>query len=145
MRTRMLAVAIAAAAALVGCGDAQDPTVSGSPTATPPGTPSAEATSTPSQPSSVTTDEATGERIEITVSGGQVQGPGSVTVDVGTQVELLVTSDVADHIHVHGYDIFQDVAAGETASLSFTADLPGTWEVELEDSRTHLLEVQVQG
>lgn len=141
----MLTVAIAAAAALVGCGDTQDPTVSGSPTATPPETPSTDATSTPSQPSSVTTDEATGERIEITVSDGQVQGPGSVSVEVGTEVELLVTSDVADHIHVHGYDIFQAVAAGETASLSFTADLPGTWEVELEDSGTHLVELQVQG
>lgn len=139
MRTRMLAVAIAAATALVGCGDTQDPTVSGSPPETPSGT------AVPSQPSSVTTDEATGERIEITVSGGQVQGPGSVTVDVGTEVELLITSDVADHIHVHGYDILQGVAAGETASLTFTADLPGTWEVELEDSEIHLVELQVQG
>ena len=141
MRPRMLAVAVIAAAIVAGCGDTQDPTVPDSP----PETPVVTTTPRPSQPSSVTTAEAAGERIEITVSGGQVQGPGSVAVDAGTEVELLVTSDVADHIHVHGYDLLQDVAAGETVSLSFTADLPGTWEVELEDSGTHLLELQVQG
>lgn len=141
MRSRMLAVAVTAAAILAGCGAAQDPTVSGPPSATP----SELVTPRPSQPSSVTTDEATGERIEITVSGGQVQGPRSVTVDAGTEVELLVTSDVGDHIHVHGYDLMEEVAAGQTVSLSFTADLPGTWEVELEDSGTHLLELQVHG
>lgn len=140
-----LVATLAAAAVLAACGDGQDPIVPGSPTvlettrtATVPTTPTAEETSQSPR-------EAAGERIEITVSDGQVQGPGTVILEAGTEVELVVTSDVADHIHVHGYDLFEEVAAGGTATLTFTADLPGTWEIELEDSGTHLVELQVRG
>lgn len=127
------------------CRQAQDPTVGDPPTATPP-------TATSGGPAGTTAEETTGatsgtqaERIEITVSGGEVDGPGTVPLDAGTDVELVVTSDVDDHIHVHGYDIFQGVTAGEPATLTFTADIPGVFEVELEDSGAHLVDLQVRG
>ena len=46
---------------------------------------------------------------------------------------LIVTSDVADHIHLHGYDMTRDVAPGKPARLGFPATIVGTVEVELED------------
>ena len=144
MKHRILITVLAAGAILAACGD-DPPTVSESP-AVLETSPAATATaSPPPAETSASPAEAAGERVEITVEGGQVRGPGTVTLDAGTEVTLAVTSDTADHIHVHGYDLVQDIAAGETAELTFTADIPGVFEVELEDSATHLVELQVQG
>ncbi|MDZ7673887.1 MAG: hypothetical protein U5K30_02290 [Acidimicrobiales bacterium] len=88
-------------------------------------------------------DEEAGQVIEITVSGGEVTGGGRHEVALGERVTLRVTSDIDDHVHLHGYDVFQDVAAGEAAELTFEADIPGVFEVELEDSVIQLVELEV--
>ena len=82
--------------------------------------------------------------ISITVRGGTASGEtGRVTVPLGTPVTMSVTSDVADEIHVHGYDRKAEIPAGGTASVSFTATVPGVFEVELEQSKLQLLQLQV--
>ena len=82
--------------------------------------------------------------ITITVRGGQVSGEtGRVIVPLGTPVTLSVTSDVADEAHVHGYDREVKIPAGGTASVSFTATIPGVFEVELHESKQQLLQLQV--
>lgn len=82
--------------------------------------------------------------ISITVSGGQLTGEtGRVAVALGTRVTITVTSDVADEIHVHGYDRTAEVTAGGAASVNFTATIPGVFEVELEGAQLQLLELQV--
>ncbi len=151
MRYRTLTVVAVVAVvvvALVACTDAQDPTIGDGPPAateapdaaeTDPATTAADTTET-----EAATEEAV-ERIEVTVSDGEVDGPGTVSLEVGTPVELVVTSDVADEIHVHGYDLHQDVGAGETATVTFTADIPGVFEVELEENQVQLVELQVRG
>jgi heme/copper-type cytochrome/quinol oxidase subunit 2 len=58
-------------------------------------------------------------------------------------VVLSVSSDVADEIHVHGYDRKANVPAGATASVVFTANTPGVFPVELENSKRQLLQLQV--
>jgi heme/copper-type cytochrome/quinol oxidase subunit 2 len=85
------------------------------------------------------------QKISITVRGGQVTGDtGRVTVPLGTPVTVSVTSDVADEIHVHGYDRKGAIpAAGSTGSVSFTADTPGVFEVELEESKIQLVQLAV--
>ena len=70
-------------------------------------------------------------------------GPERLEVDKGAMVTLVVTSDVAEEVHVHGYDIFADVAAGDTAALTFEASIQGIFEVELEGSATPVLELVV--
>jgi hypothetical protein len=55
----------------------------------------------------------------------------------------VVTSDVADEIHVHGYDLSTDVEAGGTAEVKFVADVPGIFEVELEEAVIPLVELEV--
>ena len=62
----------------------------------------------------------------------------------GQTVRLVVTSDVADEIHVHGYDVKADVAANGTVELSFTASIPGVFEVELEQRGRRLFTLEVQ-
>ena len=59
-------------------------------------------------------------------------------------MRLVVTSDVADEVHVHGYDEKAAVPANGTVELSFTADIPGVFEVELEQRGRRLLTLEVR-
>lgn len=140
MRYRTLATAVVVALSVVACTGGQDPTVGGTPAETTLPTEQTVAGSTPAE-----APEPDVERIEVTVSDGEVHGPGTVDLEAGTQVELVVTSDVDDHVHVHGYDLFEDVTAAESATLTFTADIPGAFEVELEDRALRLVELRVRG
>lgn len=82
--------------------------------------------------------------INIKVLGGKASGDsGRVSVPLGTPIVLSVTSDVADEIHVHGYDRTAEVPAGATGSIAFTASTPGVFEVELENSKLELMQLQV--
>jgi hypothetical protein len=84
-------------------------------------------------------------QVRITVRGGKpVGGIRQVTVTRGRRVVLIVTSDVADHVHLHGYDMMRDVAPGRPARLAFTAKIVGTVEVELEDHRVPLARITTQ-
>lgn len=91
-------------------------------------------------------DDGADVQATIEVRGGQVRGGAKrVQADVGDTVALTVTSDVADTVHVHGYDLEEPVAPEEPATLEFTADIPGVFEVELHDSGLKLADVQVGG
>jgi hypothetical protein len=81
-------------------------------------------------------------QVRVVVRDGQaVGGLRRVTVAKGRRVVLIVISDVADHVHLHGYDVMRDVAPGMPARLSFRATIVGTVEVELEDRRVPLATV----
>ncbi|MDQ3767281.1 MAG: hypothetical protein M3346_08055 [Actinomycetota bacterium] len=83
--------------------------------------------------------------IEVDVSGGEVNGVGpTVEVAVGERVAIDVSSDTDDEVHVHGYDVMTPVSPSRPAQLAFVADLPGAWEVELENAGLLLFELRVQ-
>jgi heme/copper-type cytochrome/quinol oxidase subunit 2 len=69
---------------------------------------------------------------------------GRVPVPAGEQVTLAITSDVADEVHVHGYDLTAALTRGQPTELTFAATIPGVFEVELHDAGTVLLTLQVQ-
>jgi heme/copper-type cytochrome/quinol oxidase subunit 2 len=48
-----------------------------------------------------------------------------------------------EEIHVHGYDLYADLVPGQTAQLAFTADLPGSYEVELHKAGRPLFQLRV--
>ncbi|HET9257031.1 MAG TPA: hypothetical protein VFO16_17790 [Pseudonocardiaceae bacterium] len=82
--------------------------------------------------------------ITVTVRGGKPSGEtGRIQLPLGTPVLLAVNSDVADELHVHGYDRKAKIPAGATGSVAFTASTPGVFEVELENSKLTLLQLQV--
>lgn len=93
--------------------------------------------------SSTTEPGPSGNVVQITVAGGNVHGPEVAEVAEGDDVTIQVTSDVADEVHVHGYDLLAEVEAGGTAEIQFTADLPGSYEVELESAGLVLFELRV--
>jgi hypothetical protein len=83
--------------------------------------------------------------IVVEVKAGKVSGvEDTVEVAVGDKVVIVVSSDKADEVHVHGYDEFDNVGPKERAEIEFTADIPGVFEVELEHAVQHLFELQVQ-
>ena len=83
--------------------------------------------------------------INYVIVGGRPQGGiARDSVARGRIVVITVTSDVADHVHVHGYDLMADVAPGAPATIRFTADAPGRFEVELEDSGVQIAELEVR-
>jgi len=65
-------------------------------------------------------------------------------VERGSSVLIRFESDQTEHIHLHGYDILVDLVPGQPAELAFVADSPGSFEVELEDSRRFLFELLVR-
>ena len=82
--------------------------------------------------------------IDVSVAGGSVTGPGSrVGAALGEDLVIRVTSDVADEVHVHGYDERAEVPAGGTVEIPFTADIPGGFEVELEGTGQLLFQLRV--
>jgi hypothetical protein len=84
-------------------------------------------------------------RVQIIIRGGlPVGGPRRVTVARGRRVILNVTSDVSDHIHLHGYDLMQDVGPGQPARIAFRATMPGTVEAELEDRGVQIARIRAQ-
>ena len=83
--------------------------------------------------------------IELTITGGNVAGGvRRETVKQGSQVTLRVTSDVADELHVHTYDLKIDLVPGQSADLTFLAKVPGVFEVELEGRDKKVLELEVR-
>lgn len=92
-----------------------------------------------------TTSPEVGTVFDITVEAGTVTGGGRVAVEVDQVVTLRVTSDVAEEVHVHGYDLFEFVEAGETIEIVFSANIPGVFEIELEASGLVLAELEVVG
>ena len=61
----------------------------------------------------------------------------------GDRIQFIVDSDVADEVHVHGYDIAKDVPAGGTVRFSFPARIEGVFEVELEGRKEQIAELRV--
>lgn len=67
-----------------------------------------------------------------------------LAVREGDTVRFRVRSDAADRVHVHGYDVFEDVPAGETVTVRFDADITGVFGIELEDSGQPLARLKVE-
>ena len=64
------------------------------------------------------------------VSGG-VQ---TLRVKTGDTIRFLVSSNVPDEIHFHGYDVEKEVAPGKPARFEVKADLEGVFEVESHEA-----------
>ena len=70
--------------------------------------------------------------VQIDVVVGVDSSPDRVEyVTVGSEITLNITNPTADdEFHVHGIDIEQAADAGQMATINFTIDAAGTYEVE---------------
>jgi heme/copper-type cytochrome/quinol oxidase subunit 2 len=67
--------------------------------------------------------------VEASIEGG-VMEPSEVVVGEGDEVTLRVTSEEAVELHVHGYDLEEEVEPDEPATLSFEAEETGRFGIE---------------
>lgn len=110
------------------------------------------ATATRTEPPELQPIEPTGSvrtepepvRLTVRVVDGRPDGGiARAEASEGDSVVLVVRSDVSDHVHVHGYDLFSDVAPGRPARMQFRATLTGRFEIELEDLGREIAQLTV--
>ncbi len=143
-------IALVAVVALAGGSDSETeradrppPTVTGTSTPEP-----QEAEPQEAEPQGTATPAATPRpepEIEtVRYRGGEVAGGlAELRFDKGETVRFAVSSDTADEVHVHGYDVTKDVKAGGTVRFSFPAEIAGIFEVELESARVQVAQLRV--
>jgi ABC-type glycerol-3-phosphate transport system substrate-binding protein len=133
----LVVAATVASIALVGCGSNDSESASTDTTTT-------DTTTTTTDTTTTTAAEKPTEVKVVVVNGSPQGGIVRQTVNKDDQVVLVVTSDVADEIHLHGYDKAKDVAAGGTVRLPFKATIPGRFEAELESRGVQIAEITVE-
>ena len=119
------------AAGVVGCGGDGDDTA-----------PKTVATAPTSSTAPPTTLAA--RMVDVVVRRGSVEGGGRHEVRLNERVRVRVTSDVADEVHVHGYEHRFAVGPTGPADITFIANVPGVFEVELEKARRGLFNLEVR-
>jgi hypothetical protein len=100
----------------------------------------------------ITTNEEAATREEgkkpatptIVVRNGEpVGGVQELEYDAGDEIRFRVSSNQADEVHVHGYDVEEEIPAGGSAVVSFPAEIEGIFEVELHGSGAQIAELHV--
>lgn len=98
---------------------------------------------TPSQSGTVRyTAAAPGQRVamlsgasssfDLVVRNGRlVQGPTSLAVDHGSEVTLVIDSNMADTLMIDGYNLSAPIAPGQAMLLKFVAEQPGRFAYRL--------------
>ena len=81
--------------------------------------------------------------LHLTFNGSTIT-PTNPTVKQGDQVTMTIRADKREEIHLHGYDItFEVPSPGGSVTHGFTADKSGSFEMEIEDTGTHLTQFTV--
>ncbi len=81
----------------------------------------------------------------VKVRGGKpVGGIQRLDYKKGDQIRFRVSSNVADEIHVHGYDFHKEVPAGGSVTFSFSAKIEGVFVLELENRGEQIAELRVR-
>ncbi len=75
--------------------------------------------------------------INLTVTGNSMS-PDPIMAKKGDHLTVNVTTDKAEEIHLHGYDIKFAGEPGKTVSHSFTANTACTCVIEIEDTSTEI-------
>jgi hypothetical protein len=100
-----------------------------------------EPTTTAPEPATTTSGPTT---ITIVVKNAVPDGGiKRAIVDKGDSVVLVVRSDVADEVHLHGYNLSTDVPAGGVGRIRFVATVPGRFEAELEQRGVKIADLTV--
>lgn len=88
--------------------------------------------------------ELQAQTVDFTVKDGQLaEGPATVAVVKGTNLTLRFSANHNDEVHLHGYDLSANLRPGETAEITFAANVSGRFEIELHKSHTTLAALEV--
>lgn len=85
------------------------------------------------------------DTIRVAVKDGRVTpATHREPVAKGDTVKLVVTTDTADEVHVHGVDIEKETTPGKPVTITFVAKDAGIYEVETHESGLQLLQLEVR-
>jgi hypothetical protein len=76
--------------------------------------------------------------------GKPVDGATTFRVKQGDTVTFNISSDIPGEVHLHGYDLEAEMAPGEKATLSFTANATGRFLIEIEETEVEIGFLEVQ-
>ncbi|WP_032392159.1 hypothetical protein [Rhodococcoides fascians] len=122
---RAAIIGCAAVALVAGCGSSSGGT---SPSTAEPVPSTDSAASVSAQPDTL--------QMNLSIDGGTVE-PTNQRLDasVGQSISILITSDVADELHVHSVPEHTfEIEPGKDQLFTFTVDVPGQVDVELHHS-----------
>ena len=88
-------------------------------------------------------DEARERVYEVKIKYGAMS-PAEISVEEGDQVTLRWTSDILIEVHLHGYDLEEELSPGEETDLSFEANLTGRFVIEEHETEAELGTLLVQ-
>ena len=71
-------------------------------------------------------------------------GPETLQVTQGAMVMIHITSDAAEKLHLHGYDMSVELGKNAPATLTLIAGQSGRFTYELENSKTEIGALEVQ-
>jgi len=138
-RVPCLLAGLALVLVLGGCASGDDDSGDAGTTSSPSATTGGSASSSPA----TGTEQAV--EISVAVTDGMVEPkPRRVEVAKDSQVRLIVTSDVDDELHVHGYEVEAELEAGRPTTVELVADQTGIFEVETHESELELLQLEVR-
>lgn len=82
---------------------------------------------------------------QIEIQGGEpVGGVKEIEVTEGSELRVEITTDTADELHFHGFDVYLDIEPGKTNELVVeNADIGGIHELESHTTGALLAEVSV--
>jgi hypothetical protein len=119
-----------------------EPTLTATPSASPEGSENGDAKPTPT-PAETPRPRPRSELVSY--RGGEAAGGVKrLEFKQGETARFSIASDVAEEIHVHGYDLYRDVPAGGRARFAFQADIEGIFEVEMHGSAVQVAELRVE-
>ncbi|GAA4190730.1 hypothetical protein [Microbispora amethystogenes] len=148
-----LLLGVALPMAVSACGESDTAAPAAAPTtASSTELPAAAASDAATEPAAPATDapadapaDADVKEIDVTIKGRKVTPPpGRIEVDKGQRVRITVTGDAADEAHLHGYDKEAELKPGTPATIEFTADETGLFEMETHESGLQLFQLVVR-
>jgi Cupredoxin-like domain len=80
---------------------------------------------------------------DVSIKGGEMR-PDEIPVYKDDTVTLRVDTDEPTELHLHGYDVEQEVEPGQESKLQFEADLTGRFEIENHETEKELGVLQVR-
>ena len=98
---------------------------------------------TPSSGGAAPPDEPQERVYDLAIENGAMS-PAEVSAEDGDQVTLVLTSDIPVEVHLHGYDLQEEVLPAEETLLSFEAEISGRFEIEDHETETALGALLVQ-
>ena len=83
------------------------------------------------KPSTTAATPAKPQATKIQIQGKKVVGgPQDIRVTHGDSVEIVVSADASNDLHLHGYDIEKTAKPGQPARFKFKANAEGQFDLE---------------